>query len=82
MKYTAVYEPVDEGGYVAWLEEMRGVQTQGETYRPKPSRICSMRFNLSLEYLRDKAIGSGFKPAGLTRRGGRLNPKTVISRTC
>ena len=28
-KYTAVYEPVDEGGYVAWMEEMPGVQTQG-----------------------------------------------------
>jgi rhodanese-related sulfurtransferase len=27
LKYTAVYETVHEGGYVAWLEEMRGVQT-------------------------------------------------------
>tara|TARA_Y100000758_G_scaffold53986_2_gene34554 strand:+ start:1204 stop:1374 length:171 start_codon:yes stop_codon:yes gene_type:complete len=27
MNFTAVYEPVAEGGYVAWLEEMPGVQT-------------------------------------------------------
>ncbi len=29
MKYTAVYEPVDEGGYVAWMEEMPRIQTEG-----------------------------------------------------
>ena len=30
LKYTAMYETVYEGSYVAWLEEMRGVQIQGE----------------------------------------------------
>ena len=81
MNFTAVYEPVAEGGYVAWLEEMPGVQTQGETLAEAKENLLHA-FNLSLEYLRDKAIGSGFKSDRLTRRGGRLNPKTVISRTC
>ena len=31
MKFTAVFEEAEEGGYVAYLEEMPGVNTQGET---------------------------------------------------
>jgi len=31
VKFTAVFEEVGEGGYVAYLEEMPGVNTQGET---------------------------------------------------
>lgn len=56
MKFTAVYEPVAEGGYVAWLEEMPGVQTQGETLAEAKENLLHA-FNPSLEYLRDKAIG-------------------------
>lgn len=29
--FTAVYEPAEEGGYVAWVEELPGANTQGET---------------------------------------------------
>ncbi|MFQ3168294.1 MAG: putative RNase H-like HicB family nuclease [Limisphaerales bacterium] len=54
MKFTAVYEPVAEGGYVAWLEEMPGVQTQGETLAEAKDNLLDA-FNLSLKYLRDKA---------------------------
>jgi predicted RNase H-like HicB family nuclease len=54
MKFTAVYEPAPEGGYVAWLEEMPGVQTQGETLAEAKANLHDA-FNLSLEYLRDKA---------------------------
>jgi predicted RNase H-like HicB family nuclease len=28
---TAVIQPADEGGYVAWVEELPGANTQGET---------------------------------------------------
>jgi len=56
MKFTAGYEPVAEGGYVAWLEEMPGVQTQGETLAEAKENLLHA-FNPSLEYLRDKAIG-------------------------
>jgi predicted RNase H-like HicB family nuclease len=31
MELTAVYLPVDDGGYVAWAEEFPGAHTQGET---------------------------------------------------
>ena len=31
MKFTAVFEEAEEGGYIAFLEEMPGVNTQGET---------------------------------------------------
>lgn len=54
MKFTAVYEPVAEGGYVAWLEEMPGVQTQGETLEEAKANLLDA-FRESLEYLREKA---------------------------
>ena len=54
MKFTAVYEPVAEGGYVAWLEEMPGVQTQGETLEEAKSNLLDA-LRESLEYLREKA---------------------------
>ena len=31
IKFTAVFEEAEEGGYIAYLEEMHGVNTQGET---------------------------------------------------
>lgn len=29
--FTAVYEEAEEGGYTAWVEELRGAISQGET---------------------------------------------------
>ena len=31
LKLTAVFEEVEEGGYIAFIEELPGVNTQGET---------------------------------------------------
>ena len=31
MKLTAVFEPDDDGGYIAYIEEIPGVNTQGNT---------------------------------------------------
>lgn len=31
LKFTAVFEPAPEGGYAAYVEEIPGVNTQGET---------------------------------------------------
>ena len=28
---TAVFEPCDEGGFIAYLQEIPGINTQGET---------------------------------------------------
>ncbi len=53
MKFTAVYEPASEGGYVAWLEEMPSVQTQGETLAEAKENLLDA-FQLSLEYLRER----------------------------
>ncbi len=30
-QFTAVFEPASEGGWVAWVEELPGAVTQGET---------------------------------------------------
>ena len=54
MKLTAVFEPADEGGYVCWLEEMPGVQSQGETLEEARANLIDA-LHLSLEYLREKA---------------------------
>lgn len=54
MNLTAVYEPAEEGGYVAWLEEMPGVQTQGETLAEAKENLRDA-LQLSLDYLREKA---------------------------
>jgi predicted RNase H-like HicB family nuclease len=31
IQFTAIYRKADEGGYVAWLEELPGAITQGDT---------------------------------------------------
>ena len=31
LKFTAVYENADEGGYIAYVTEIPGANTQGET---------------------------------------------------
>ncbi len=32
LKLTAVFEEAEEGGYIAFFEELPGVNTQGETF--------------------------------------------------
>jgi predicted RNase H-like HicB family nuclease len=31
IEMTAVFEPCDEGGFIAYLQEIPGINTQGET---------------------------------------------------
>ena len=54
MKLTAVFEPAEEGGYVCWLEEMPGVQSQGETLDEARAKLIDA-LQLSLDFLREKA---------------------------
>ena len=54
MKLTAVFEPAEEGGYVCWLEEMPGVQSQGENLDEARANLIDA-LQLSLDYLREKA---------------------------
>lgn len=39
VKFTAVFEEANEGGYIAYLEEMPGVNTQGETLEEAKSNL-------------------------------------------
>lgn len=39
MKLTAVFEPDEEGGYIAYIEEIQGVNTQGETLEEAKTNI-------------------------------------------
>jgi predicted RNase H-like HicB family nuclease len=54
MKLTAVFEPAEEGGYVCWLEEMPGVQSQGNSLEEARANLIDA-LQLSLEYLRERA---------------------------
>ncbi len=54
MKLTAVFEPAQEGGYVCWVEEMPGVQSQGDTLDQARTNLIDA-LHLSLEYLRERA---------------------------
>ena len=54
MKMTAVFQPAAEGGYVAWLEEMPGVMTQGETMDEARDNLRDA-FQLSVEYQRERS---------------------------
>ena len=54
MNLNAIFEPAEEGGYIAWLAEMPGVQTQGETLAEAKDNLREA-LELSLEYLRERA---------------------------
>jgi predicted RNase H-like HicB family nuclease len=54
MKLTAVFEPAEEGGYVCWLEEMPGVQSQGASLAEARANLLDA-LKVALEYLRDRA---------------------------
>ncbi len=54
MKLTAVYQPADEEGFIAWLVEMPGVRSQGETLKDAKENLRDA-LQVSLDYLREKA---------------------------
>ncbi|MGO8677394.1 MAG: type II toxin-antitoxin system HicB family antitoxin [Limisphaerales bacterium] len=54
MKLTALFEPADEGGYVCWLEEMPGVQTQGDSLEEARNNLLDA-LKLAVEYLHERA---------------------------
>lgn len=54
MKLTAVFEPADEGGYVCWLVEMPGVQSEGDSLEEARTNLLDA-LKLAVEYLHDRA---------------------------
>lgn len=60
MKFTAVFEEAEEGGYIAYLEEIPGVNTQGETLEEAKANLQEA-FKLVVETqrsLQNEEIGS------------------------
>ncbi len=39
LKLTAVFEEAEEGGYIAFIEELPGVNTQGETLEESKANL-------------------------------------------
>ena len=48
MKLTAVFVPDEEGGFIAYIEEIPGVNTQGETLNEAKANILDA-LNLVME---------------------------------
>lgn len=52
---TLVFEPVEEGGYSAYVAEIPGANSQGETLKEAKEMVLEALHEL-LEYRREKAI--------------------------
>ncbi len=42
LKLTAVFEETEEGGYIAFIEEIPGVNTQGETLEESKANLLDL----------------------------------------
>jgi len=51
LKLTAGFEPAEEGGYVAFIEEIQGVNTQGDTLEEARENLLDS-LELKLDALR------------------------------
>jgi predicted RNase H-like HicB family nuclease len=51
---TTIVEEAPDGGYIGYIEEIPGVNTQGETLNEVKENIMDA-FLMALEYYRDKA---------------------------
>ncbi|MBC8146606.1 MAG: type II toxin-antitoxin system HicB family antitoxin [Bacteroidetes bacterium] len=54
LKLTAIFEPDEEGGYIAYIEEIPGVNSQGETLDEAKENILDA-LNLVMETRREIA---------------------------
>lgn len=48
---TAVFEPCDEGGFIAYVQEISGINTQGETLEEAKENLADA-VNLVFEEMR------------------------------
>ena len=53
---TAIFEPSDEGGYIAYIEEIPGINSQGETIDEAKENLTEA-INLMFEERRSSIIG-------------------------
>ena len=54
LKLTSIIEAVEEGGYIAYIEEIPGVNTQGETIEEAKENLFDA-LQLTLAYHREQA---------------------------
>jgi len=50
---TAVFEPCEEGGFIAYVQEISGINTQGETLEEAKENLADA-VNLVFEEMRTK----------------------------
>ena len=50
---TAVFEKQDEGGYIAYIAEIDGINTQGETWEETKENLVDA-FKLMMDYRREQ----------------------------
>ena len=55
IKLTAIYEPCEEGGYIAYIDEISGINTQGETIEEAKENLADA-INLMFEAKRAKKL--------------------------
>lgn len=52
IELTAIFEPCDEGGYIAYIEEIPGINSQGETIEEAKENLTDA-INLMFKERRD-----------------------------
>lgn len=62
--FTAVFEPAEEGGYIAYIPEIPGINTQGETlveakHNLKDAFLLAIRMNREL-FKPKKSVNKNF----------------------
>ncbi len=51
IQLTAVYEPCDEGGFIAYIDEIPGINSQGETMEEASENLADA-INLMFDEIR------------------------------
>ena len=54
IEMTAVFEPCEEGGYIAYVQEISGINTQGETLEEAKENLADA-VNMVFEDIRSKS---------------------------
>jgi predicted RNase H-like HicB family nuclease len=57
IEMTAVFEPCDEGGYIAYIQEIPGINTQGENLEEAKENLADA-VNLVFEEIRKTSTTS------------------------
>ena len=55
IEMTAIFEPCDQGGYIAYIQEINGINSQGETIEEAKENLI-YAVNLMFNELRAKSI--------------------------